>query len=285
MYDVTGEQRWRDITEAYWKCAVTDRGTFCTGGQNSGEIWCPPHEFAARLGDKTQEHCTVYNMIRLADYLFRWTGESSYADYIEKNFYNGILAAQNGTTGMVAYYLPLAPVRRKSGAIHARFLVLPRLARPGAFLHTLADLPCFGEGRRRRAVYSEPPRTFPERLENRDYTGLGHHPGRLRRGQCLRRGIEAPADSVVDQDHRPMRPAFGMDALAAHPVLDRRAGRAARERRRNADQAKRAGLFRTSPCLEPSRIHPGPSRTITLSPSPTSRRPRLFWKARSSWPR
>jgi hypothetical protein len=113
MYDVTGEQRWRDITEAYWKCAVTDRGTFCTGGQNSGEIWCPPHEFAARLGDKTQEHCTVYNMIRLADYLFRWTGESSYADYIEKNFYNGILAAQNGTTGMVAYYLPLAPGSKK----------------------------------------------------------------------------------------------------------------------------------------------------------------------------
>jgi len=113
MYEITGEQRWRDITEAYWKCAVTDRGTFCTGGQNSGEIWCPPHEFAARLGDKTQEHCTVYNMIRLADYLFRWTGESSYADYIEKNLYNGILAAQNGTTGMVAYYLPLAAGLKK----------------------------------------------------------------------------------------------------------------------------------------------------------------------------
>ncbi len=113
MYEVTGEPRWREITEAYWKCAVTDRGTFCTGGQNSGEIWCPPHEFAARLGDKTQEHCTVYNLIRLADYLFRWTGESSYADYIEKNLYNGILAAQNPQTGMVAYYLPLAPGLKK----------------------------------------------------------------------------------------------------------------------------------------------------------------------------
>jgi DUF1680 family protein len=113
MYEVTGERRWREITEAYWKCAVTDRGTFCTGGQNSGEIWCPPHEFAARLGEKTQEHCTVYNLIRLADYLFRWTGESSYADYIEKNLYNGILAAQNRSTGMVAYYLPLAPGLKK----------------------------------------------------------------------------------------------------------------------------------------------------------------------------
>jgi len=32
-YEVTGDERWRNIVEAYWKCAVTDRGTFCTGGQ------------------------------------------------------------------------------------------------------------------------------------------------------------------------------------------------------------------------------------------------------------
>ncbi len=113
MHEVTGEKRWRDIAEAYWKCAVTDRGTFCTGGQNSGEIWCPPFEFAARLGDKNQEHCTVYHMIRLADYLFRWTGDSSYLDYIERNLYNGILASQNPATGMVLYYLPLAAGSRK----------------------------------------------------------------------------------------------------------------------------------------------------------------------------
>ncbi len=113
MYEVTGEKRWRDTTEAYWKCAVTDRGTFCTGGQNSGEIWCPPNEFAARLGEKNQEHCTVYHMIRLADYLFRWTGHSSYLDYIERNLYNGILASQNTNTGMVLYYLPLAAGSKK----------------------------------------------------------------------------------------------------------------------------------------------------------------------------
>ncbi len=106
-YEVTGEERWRKIVEAYWRCAVTDRGYFCTGGQTSGEIWTPPFEQAARLGDKNQEHCTVYNMIRLADYLLRWTGEVQYADYIERNLYNGILAQQHPQSGMVAYYLPL----------------------------------------------------------------------------------------------------------------------------------------------------------------------------------
>jgi DUF1680 family protein len=106
-WEVTGEQRWRDIVEAYWRMAVTERGYFCTGGQTCGEVWTPPHEQAARLGDKNQEHCTVYNMMLLADRLMQWTGDLSYADYWERNLYNGILAQQNHQTGMIAYFLPL----------------------------------------------------------------------------------------------------------------------------------------------------------------------------------
>lgn len=112
-YEVTGDPRWRAIVEAYWRSAVTERGAFATGGQTSGEIWTPPFEFSARLGPKTQEHCVVYNMIRLADYLFRWTGDTTYADYIERNLYNGLLAQQNPQTGMVTYYLPLEAGGRK----------------------------------------------------------------------------------------------------------------------------------------------------------------------------
>lgn len=111
--EVTGDERWRRIVEAYWHCAVEARGTFCTGGQTSGEIWTPPFEFAARRGDKNQEHCTVYNMIRLADYLFRWSGDVRYCDYIERNLYNGVLAQQHPFTGMVAYFLPLEAGARK----------------------------------------------------------------------------------------------------------------------------------------------------------------------------
>jgi hypothetical protein len=112
-YEVTGDARWRRIVEAYWRCAVTDRGTYATGSQTSGEIWTPPHAFAARLGDKNQEHCVVYNMIRLAEFLLRWTGDPIYADYIERNLYNGILAQQNARTGMIAYFLALEPGSRK----------------------------------------------------------------------------------------------------------------------------------------------------------------------------
>jgi len=106
-WEVTGERRWRDVVEAYWRLAVTERGFFCTGGQTCGEVWTPPFQLATRRGDKNQEHCTVYNMMRLAEYLLRWTGDARYADYWEPNLYNGILAQQHPETGMVAYFLPM----------------------------------------------------------------------------------------------------------------------------------------------------------------------------------
>jgi len=106
-WEATREDRWRDIVEAYWRCAVVDRGYYCTGGQTNGEFWTAPQQLSTRLGDKTQEHCTVYHMMRLADYLLRWTGDASYDDYWERNLYNGSLAQQHPETGMVTYFLPL----------------------------------------------------------------------------------------------------------------------------------------------------------------------------------
>ncbi len=119
-YEVTKEEKWRHIVEAYWSCAVTERGQFATGGQTSGEIWTPKMELSTRLGDKNQEHCTVYNMMRLANILFQWTGEAKYADYWEQNLYNGIMAqgywrgyythgqkSEYPDFGLLSYFLPL----------------------------------------------------------------------------------------------------------------------------------------------------------------------------------
>jgi len=126
-YEVTGDERFRRIAENYWKLAVDDRGTFVTGGQTNGEIWTPPGQQANRLGSLAQEHCVVYNMMRLSQYLYRWSGEAKYADYYEQNLYNGIFAqgywegywhsTQNEDNpplkGHVIYYLPLAPGSQK----------------------------------------------------------------------------------------------------------------------------------------------------------------------------
>lgn len=113
LYEITGDEKWRRRTESFWKCAVTDRGMLCTSGSNSGEFWIPPFMQGQFLGDNDQEFCTVYNMARTAQYLFRWSGDVRYADYIERCLYNGFLAQQNPGTGTPAYFLPLKAGSRK----------------------------------------------------------------------------------------------------------------------------------------------------------------------------
>ncbi|MEV5030196.1 beta-L-arabinofuranosidase domain-containing protein [Paenibacillus sp. LPE1-1-1.1] len=125
-YEVTGEDRWMDIVKAYWNCAVTERGYLATGGQTAGEVWMPKMKMKARLGDKNQEHCTVYNMMRMAEFLFRHSSDPAYAQYIEYNLYNGIMAQSyyqeysltgsqhtHPRTGLLTYFLPMKAGLRK----------------------------------------------------------------------------------------------------------------------------------------------------------------------------
>ena len=126
-YEITNDERYMKIAKAYWDLAVERRGSFATGGQSSGEIWTPLQKQASRLGNKNQEHCTVYNMMRLAEFLLRWTGETRFADYWERNLYNGLFAQGYyephcyvdqsehipEKSEIIAYFLPLIPGARK----------------------------------------------------------------------------------------------------------------------------------------------------------------------------
>ena len=65
------------------------------------------------ISDTDQEFCTVYNMVRVALFLYDWTGDREYADYVERALYNGFLAQQSGVSGMPAYFLSMVPGSRK----------------------------------------------------------------------------------------------------------------------------------------------------------------------------
>jgi Uncharacterized protein conserved in bacteria len=121
-YEVTGEGRWLDIVKAYWEIAVERLPRYATGGSTAGEIWVPEGRLPHRLGDKNQELCTVYNLMRLAEFLLRETGEPRYADYWERNLRNGVMAqgfwqgrlttgavADHPLAGLVSYFLPMRP--------------------------------------------------------------------------------------------------------------------------------------------------------------------------------
>lgn len=112
-WEVTGDERFRKVVEAFWACAVKIRGYVCTGAGDDGELWMPPGAFASRMG-VGQEHCCCYNMMRLAQVLLRWTGDPAYADYWERRFVNGVLAHQHGETGMVSYFLGVGAGSRKA---------------------------------------------------------------------------------------------------------------------------------------------------------------------------
>lgn len=113
MYEITGEDKWLLLTKKFYNLSVNQRESYCTGGQNAGEFWVAPRMLSQFMGDRNQEFCTVYNMVRLADYLYRFTKEKTYLDYIEKNLYNGFLAQQNKYTGMPTYFLPMKKGSKK----------------------------------------------------------------------------------------------------------------------------------------------------------------------------
>lgn len=88
--------------------------------REQANIGYPPHMQGQFLCDRNQEFCTVYNMVRLADYLYRFTGDTAYADYIERNLYNGFLAQQHKEMGTPTYFLPMKPGSRKKWGTKTR---------------------------------------------------------------------------------------------------------------------------------------------------------------------
>jgi len=107
-YELTGEQRYRDIAEYFWQ-EVTSERSYCTGGTSNGERWeTPPGILAKELSSSTTECCCAYNMLKLTRHLFEWTADPRLADYYERTFFNSRLGTQNPEDGTLMYYLPLA---------------------------------------------------------------------------------------------------------------------------------------------------------------------------------
>ncbi|HBY61248.1 MAG TPA: Tat pathway signal protein [Solibacterales bacterium] len=105
-YEITGEPRYRAIAENFFRM-VAERRSYATGGNSAREFWGDAGKLHDTLGESNQETCTSYNMMVLARMLFTATGDVRYADFHERNLYNGILSAHNPEDSQFCYFTPM----------------------------------------------------------------------------------------------------------------------------------------------------------------------------------
>ncbi len=113
QYELTGNETDHRIAHYFWH-EVAEHRCYCTGGTSNEEHWrTEPDVLASELGDHTQETCCTYNMLKLTRHLFAWDPQIEYADYYERALLNSILSTQDPRTGMMMYFVTLAPGRWK----------------------------------------------------------------------------------------------------------------------------------------------------------------------------
>lgn len=98
-YEVTGDEYYKTICINGFDMIMTR--TYANGSTSKGEFWQEAGH--TKEGTDTAETCCSYNMLKLADYLYRWTGDVKYADYFENVYTNHILASMAPDTGLKTY--------------------------------------------------------------------------------------------------------------------------------------------------------------------------------------
>ncbi len=106
LYDLTGKNEYREAAEFFFR-TITERRSYAIGGNSIGEHFGP--ELQETLGKDTCETCNTYNMLELAEYIFKWNKDVKTADYYETALYNHILASQDPLTGAKTYFVAMVP--------------------------------------------------------------------------------------------------------------------------------------------------------------------------------
>jgi DUF1680 family protein len=107
--ELGGDASWRDAARFFWNTVGGPRSV-AFGGNSEREHFNPTDDFSALLESREgPETCNTYNMLRLAEVLFRAEPAARYADYYERALYNHILASQHPEHGGYVYFTPIRP--------------------------------------------------------------------------------------------------------------------------------------------------------------------------------
>ena len=99
-YEVTGKEYYKTICVNAYNMIM--KRTYANGGTGDQEWWYTDAENTPESYESA-ETCCSYNMLKLADYLYRWTGDKTYADYFENTYTNHILASMAPDSGLKTY--------------------------------------------------------------------------------------------------------------------------------------------------------------------------------------
>lgn len=103
-YEVTGKAYYRTIAENFFEMVL--KMDYANGGVSFNERF--EEEGHTSEGNYSEETCCSYNLLKLTDYLYRWSGESRYSDYIENTLLNHILCSMDPDSGGKTYPVPTA---------------------------------------------------------------------------------------------------------------------------------------------------------------------------------
>jgi hypothetical protein len=106
-YELTGDERYQNISQYFWKEVVSDH-IYATGGTSNGELWHAPDAIASELGGAAEECCCSYNMMKLTRHLYGLQPDAKLFDYYERLLYNVRMGTQD-RFGMLMYYVSLKP--------------------------------------------------------------------------------------------------------------------------------------------------------------------------------
>ncbi len=106
LYRATGERRLLDDMEIAWSDIVRNR-LYLTGSASSYETFQDEFHLPGDERYNICETCVTVTWEQMNLELLRLTGDSRYADQIERSVYNHLLAAQKPTGDDWAYYTPL----------------------------------------------------------------------------------------------------------------------------------------------------------------------------------
>jgi DUF1680 family protein len=125
LYRLTGDEALLKPALNAWQDIVAHR-LYPTGTSSSGEFFCDDDVLPASAAANVGEGCVTVTWMQLNWQLLRLTGETRYADELERSTYNALLGAQHAESGDVCYFTPLDGRRTPRHDINCCLSSVPR---------------------------------------------------------------------------------------------------------------------------------------------------------------